>query len=150
MFKHLLGEHGTDWEEERAQAWEYIANSYTRSGEYGNAISALMNGLIDYPESPTLFVSLANVYAMKGEWERALFWLKLVQVIPQKSTILALNPMDTKIKILEVKYNAYRNLNRIQELKEVENEIRQALPNHPMFNLPNPLLTSPSVVTHHI
>lgn len=148
MFKHLLGENKTDWEEERAQAWEYIANSYTRSGEYGNAVSALMNGLIDYPESPTLFVSLANVYAMKEEWERALFWLNLVQAIPQKSTILALNPMDTKIKILEVKYNAYRNLDRKEELKEVENEIREVLPNHPMFSLPNPLLTSPAVVTH--
>lgn len=145
MLKHLLGENQTDWDEERAQTWEYLANLYIRSGEYGNAISALMNGLVDYPESPTLFISLANVYAMKGEWERALFWLNIGQSIPQKQTILAQSPMDTTIKILEVKYNVFRNLNRIQELKEVTDQIHQLLPGHPLFSLTgnddSPLLT---------
>ena len=137
MFKHLLGENKTDWEEERAQVWEALANSYIRNGEYGNAISALMNGLIDYPESPTLFIALANVYVMKGEWGRALFWLNIGQIIPQKPTILAKYPMDTTIKILEIKYNVFRNLNRIQELKQTVDDIRKLLPNHPLFNNPD-------------
>lgn len=133
MFKHVLGEGQSDWEEERAQTWEYIATSYIRSGEYGNAVNALMNGLIDYPESPTLFITLANVYTIKGEWERALFWLKLAEAIPQKQTILAINSLDTAIKILEVKFNCYRNLNYTKELEQVTKEIKEILPNHPFF-----------------
>jgi len=132
MFKYLLGENQSDYEEERAQAWYSISELYRRHEEYGNSISALMNGLIDYPQDINLFIGLATTYTLKGEWERALFWLNLAQAIPQKPTLLAKNPYDTTLKILEIKYNVYRNLNRLQELKEITEKIRQLL--HPMFN----------------
>ena len=135
MFKYLLGENKTDWEEERAQTWKYVAELYRRDGEYGSAINALMNGLVDNPTAPTLFIELAVTYALKEEWERALFWLNIGQTIPQKPSILANAPMDTTIKILEVKYNCYRNLHHMQELQEVTEQIRQLLPGHPLFNM---------------
>ena len=136
MFKYLLGENQSDYAEERTQAWRYISEIYRKHQEYGNAIGALMNGLIDYPQDVHLFIGLATTYTMKGEWKRALFWLNIAQAIPQSPTLLVKNPYDTTIRILEIKYNCFQNLQRLEELKEVTNQIRELLPGHPMFDSP--------------
>jgi hypothetical protein len=125
MFEYLLGPIKSAWEEERGQIWGYIADIYNRHGEHQNAINALMNGLMDYPESRSLFISIASSYTLLGKWAKALFWLSLIDKIPEKQSLLAANPHDQLVRILEIKYNCYNNLARFAEARIVGEEIKK-------------------------
>ena len=125
MFEFLLGPTKSEWEEERGQIWGYIADIYNRYGEHDNAVKALMNGLMDYPESRALFINLASSYTMMGDWKKALFWLFMIEKIPEKKSLLAVSPYDQLIRILEIKYNCHYNLGMYAEVRETAKEIEQ-------------------------
>ncbi|MEK6880841.1 MAG: glycosyltransferase, partial [Nanoarchaeota archaeon] len=125
MFEYLLGPAKSQWEEERGQVWGYIADIYNRNGEHSNAINALMNGLMEYPESRSLFINIALSYTMMGNWKKALFWLSLIEKVPQKKSLLATSPYDELIRILEIKYDCYYNLGKFAEVRKIVKEIEQ-------------------------
>lgn len=112
---YLFGEHPSGWQEERAQAWEYLAEVYRRNKEHNNSIKCLMNALIETPESASIFVNLASSYMLKSEWDRAMFWVKMSLAVPHKHTTLVVNPKDIQARTLEVLYNACLNLSKIDE-----------------------------------
>lgn len=115
IMKYLGGEHPSGWPEERAQAYEYLADIYRRKGEFNNAVKAAVNAMIEQPEQPSIFLNLAHTYMVRQEWERALFWVRLASAIPEKKTTLVVNPRDTQAKTLEILYNCALNLNKVDE-----------------------------------
>lgn len=133
FLEFLLGEYQSEWEEERAQVYSYLAEIYNRNGKHNDAVKALMNGLINYPESRALFIGLATSYTMMNQWERALFWLNLVEQIPQKTTLLALSPYSEKRQILEIRFNCFYRLGKFEEARKIAEEIREFMPQNPLL-----------------
>lgn len=126
---YLWGENPSGWAEERGQACEYLAEIYRRKGELNNAIKACMNGLIEYEQSPSLYVQLAIAYMHKFEYERSLFWLRLSQTFPKPKTTLVDNPKEYEGRILEVMYNASLNLGKIDEAYAAAEKLSHLYPN---------------------
>lgn len=115
IHQYLWGEHKSGWAEERAQACDYLAETYRRLGQLNNAVKAAHNGMIEDPQNPFLFLSLAVSSCDRGDWEQALFWVKLATQIPQKKSTLVRNPLDLQLRTLQVIYNACVNLGKVDE-----------------------------------
>lgn len=133
MLRFLWGEGKSEWPEERAQAFGYIAEIYWRHNDWDQAEKSLMNGLMDDPANPDLYLNLANTYMGKHEWEKALFWLKLMEAVPVSETLLVKSPREREAKILEIAYNCNYNLGRFKDVREIAGKINQAYPNSPIL-----------------
>ncbi len=103
------------WAEERSQCWEYLVEIYRQIGEYTNAIKCAHNAMIEDERFPSIYINLALSYLMKGEYSRALWWIKLAGKIEQPSTTLVSTPKDLMGRSLEVIYHACLNLSRLDE-----------------------------------
>lgn len=116
IMRYLIGEDKSGWPEERAQAWEYLAEIYRRRGEHNNAIKSALNSFTE-PTEPTMtpFLNLAISFMVKQQWELALFWVKIATSIPEKKTTLVKNVKDIQGRTLEVVYNACLNLSKVDE-----------------------------------
>lgn len=112
---YLYGENPSGWPEERAQAWQYLAEIYRRRGEHNNSVKAAMNALIEHPDDPAIFINIATSEMLKKNWERAIFWVKLAASVPQKQTTLVTNPKDLQSRTMEVLYHCCLNLNMVDE-----------------------------------
>lgn len=128
---YILGDHPSGWPEERAQAWEYLSETYKRRGKVDEAVKACMNSLIEEPQQPTPFINLASCYMLKGDWERALFWVRIAHKIPEKKTTLVQNPKDIQGRTLEIIYNCSLNLNKIDEAWGAMIKLQELFPDHP-------------------
>lgn len=130
IYLYLRGPNPSGWAEERSQACEYLVEIYRRGGRNKESIVEAMNALIE-SESPTVFVNLAQTYQAKGEWERALLWIKIAMQVEGKQTTLVLNPKDTQAKVLEVLYNCHLNLGHIKEAWAAATKLLEMYPNEP-------------------
>ena len=106
---------GSGWSEERAQSWEYDSWVWQKLGNYNNAIKTSMNSFIENPQSPSNFITLAQNHLLKGEFDKALFWVKLSAHVEQPMTTLVMNPRDLIFKSLEVIYQASLRTNQLDE-----------------------------------
>lgn len=109
------GENRSGWPEERAQCHEYMAEIYTRRGDGANAENTMLMALKDQPEVPSLYLSLATVYAKFGQWERSLFWVRIGTSLPERKTTLVSNPRDMQARTLQLLYNCSLNMGKIDE-----------------------------------
>lgn len=128
IMMYLLGEHKSGWQEERAQAWEYLAEIYRRNGEYNNAVKAGMNALMETPEFPTTYINIAVTYMIRQEWERALFWARMASHVPDKKTTLINNPKDLQARTLQVIYESCLHLNMLDEAWAAATKMLQLIP----------------------
>ena len=119
------------WREERAQAWEYLAEIYRAQGQHNNSVKALHNALIEYPEFQSTYLSLAISYMIKEEPDTARFWAILASKIPPSKTTLVSNPRDIKSRAYEVIYNAGLKTNRIDEAWAACEKLKELYPNDP-------------------
>ena len=125
---YLDGEHKSGWPQERAQAYEYLAELYRRRGEVNNAIKAGMNALIEAPDNSSIFINVAASYILKKEWERALFWIKTASVTPLLKSTLVKNPKDMEGMKYEIIFNACLNLGKIDEAWAAAVKMRELVP----------------------
>lgn len=132
ILRYLQGDNPSGWAEERAQAYEYLSEIYRRKKEYNNAVKSGMNALIEQPENPSIYLSIASSYMFKQDWERALFWTRLASTIPHKKTTLVVNPKDLQTKTLEVIYNCSVNLNRVDDAWSAAQKMVELCPNDPI------------------
>lgn len=131
IMAYLYGEHKSGWPQERSQASEYLAELYRRNGEMNNAVKACMNALIEYPQNPAIFLSLAQTYLQQNDWENALFWTKLAATIPEPDTTLVKNPRDIQGQILEILYNCAINMGKIDEAWAAAYKVKELMPDNP-------------------
>lgn len=128
---YLLGEHKSGWPEERGQAWEYAAEILKRTNKLDEAINSCLEALKESPETPTVYLNLASCYMLKQQWERALFWVEVAAKIPEKKSTLVVNPKDTQGRTLEILYNCYINLRRVDEAHKVAVKLKEMFPDNP-------------------
>ena len=131
IMAYLYGEHKSGWPQERSQASEYLAELYRRNGEMNNAVKSCMNALIEYPQSPAIFLSLAQTYLQQQDFENALFWTKLAATIPEPNTTLVKNPRDIEGQILEILYNCAINTGKIDEAWAAALKLKNLMPENP-------------------
>jgi len=131
IMKYLTGENQSGWPDERAQAWEYMAELYRRDGQYNNAVKACMNGLIEVPDISTLYMMLALIETNRNDWEKSLFWLKMSTGVPEKKTTLVSNPKDVETKTLEILFNASLNTNKLDNAWVAINKLKELHDNNP-------------------
>lgn len=125
---YLYGEHKSGWPQERSQASEYLSELYRRTGQLNNAIKACMNALIEYPQNPAIFISLAQSYLTQNDYDTALFWVKIAATVPEPSTTLVKNPRDIEGQILEILYNCAINMGKIDEAWAAAVKIKDLIP----------------------
>ena len=133
--QYLLGEDKSGWPEERAQAWEYLAEIYRRRGEHNNAIKATLNAFTEPTEpSASPFLNLAVSFMHKEQYELALFWVKIATSIPEKKTTLVKNVKDLQARTLEVVFNACLNLSKVDEAYAAITKLQELYPGEPNMN----------------
>lgn len=125
---YLYGEHKSGWPEERSQADQYLSEIYRIKKEYNNSVKAAMNALIEAPEDANIFLNAASAYMEKGDWERSLFWAKLSTKIEEKQSTLVRNPLDQKVRLLQIVYNCSLNLGHIDEAWASMQKIMELVP----------------------
>ena len=124
------GEHRSGWPEERSQAREYLAEIHKRRGRLDQAITECLEAMREQPEIPSIYLNLASCYMIKGEWERALYWVRFASTIPEHKTTLISNPRDTQGRTLEIIYNSCLNLNKIDEAWAAAEKMKDLFPDH--------------------
>lgn len=103
------------WAEERAQAYEYLAEIFRDRKQYNNAVKCAMNALIESPKFPSIFLSLALTNLFQNKFEDALFWTQLAAKVPMPQTTLVIQPRDMVARALEVVYNCSLHINKLDE-----------------------------------
>ncbi len=96
---------GSGWPEERATAWQYMAEIARQSGKLSTAIKALHNAIIEDATNPMFYIDLAMTYTLIKDFKSAKHWLMLATNVKQPETTLIVTPRDLKTKALEVDYN---------------------------------------------
>ena len=112
------GEHKSNmsgWNQERAQAWEYLSEIYRGRKEFQASKRALFNALDEYPQFRTTYYSLALTCVLMGDYDTARFWAIYGSKIPMVTSTLVSNPRDLDARLYEVIYNCAINLNKIDE-----------------------------------
>jgi tetratricopeptide (TPR) repeat protein len=117
LLKDYLKKSG--WQEERAQAWEYLSMIHRERGEYQKALQCLFEALIETPMFPSVYIQLAITYVNLQEWDRALHWIKLAGEVEIPKTTLVINPKDYKLMMLEALYHIYMNTGKLDETLKV-------------------------------
>lgn len=116
------------WDEERAFAYNYLAEIYRIFKRYDDAIDCLLCAIKERPEFPTWYVNLGVIYGLKEDWDRALFWTQkgLETKIPQTAMVLC--PRDDKVRALETIYLASIRKRKLDKAYEVALELKKLLP----------------------
>lgn len=114
--EYLRGPHPSGWPEERANAWEYIANICARRGDHKRAIKALHEGIQEFPNKHMLYLLLAKEYAVIGLYEHSDFFLDVVlRMDPPKARTTIGNPLEVKFMAASLKYNQAIRSQKIEE-----------------------------------
>lgn len=135
ILAYLYGEHKSGWPAERAQACEYLAELYRRNGQMNNSIKSVMNGFIEDPNNPALFLELAQSYVEQKDYERALFWVKIADSIPLPKTTLVRNPRDIEGQKLEIVFNCAQNMGNIDAAWAAAVKMIDLMPDNPQVKM---------------
>jgi len=117
------------WAEERAQAWEYLAEIYRDWGLYNKAIKAVSNALIEDPKFPNFYIDMAMIYMYMHDWRKAKHWALLAQQVPYPKTTLVTNPRDMQVRTIEVLLNVAINTNDIDGAWAMASKSAEIFPN---------------------
>lgn len=116
------------WQEERAQAWQYLGEMHRRENQYEKAVACCLEGINESHKFPSLYVDLALTYLLMQQWDKALHWAQVAATIPFPKTTLVISPRDFQMRILEVLFNVYWNTGRLEEAKSVCEKFIQIWP----------------------
>lgn len=119
------------WAEERAQCWEYLTEIYRHLNQVTNAIKCAHNALIEDERFPSIYINLSMCYLIKGEYKRAMHWVKLAGKIPQPLTTLVINPKDLASRAMEVVYHSGIHLSKLDEAWAAATKLLELYPDSP-------------------
>lgn len=94
------------WDEERANAWEYLGNIYDAQGQHHKALEAYHRGVAEHPVHHLLYMRLVKKYMDLQQWEKAEWWLNLIlKAEPPKARTTIGNPLEIQATAAGLKYN---------------------------------------------
>lgn len=131
--KYLHGQYPSGWAEERAQCWDYIAEIYKAVGEYNNSIKSNLNALVEYPQNPASYISIALSYIITKDWDKAMHWLKLALSFKKPETTLVVNPKELEGRSHEVVYHYAINTAKLDMAVESAKALVQLSPENQDF-----------------
>lgn len=130
LFQDYLQHSG--WDEERAQAWHYLARIFMLQQAYDDAISCCLSAKKESNRYPTWDVLLANVYCAMGQFDKAKIAITQALSLEQPSTSLIVSPQDDKINSLLVLFLISfheKDLNKALKYAEGMYEVRPSKDN---------------------
>ncbi len=119
---------GSGWAEERSSAWEYMSEIYRIFNQFNLAIKCVANALIEDPRFPNYYISMAMIYSMKKEWDKADTWLKIGLNIQMPSTTIILTPRDMKARALEVDFQIAMSKMDLDRAEKASTKILEIFP----------------------
>ncbi len=122
------------WSEERAQAWEYLAEIYRNTGRLDEAVGAGFKALEEYPQFQSAYLGLAVSFMSKQKYDIARFWAILSSKVPAHKSTLVSNPRDIEARTFEVIYNSATKLNKIDEAWAAMEKLKGLFPTSPQID----------------
>lgn len=118
------------WDEERANAWEYLGNIYDAQNKHHEALEVYHKGLAEHPVHHLLYLRLVKKYMDLQQWEKAEWWLDMILRAdgPQTRTTIG-NPLEIQVTAAALKYNmalAKQDLNEALKWYRKRNKLLQA------------------------
>ena len=103
---YLSGPNPSGWEEERANAWEYLGNLAMEKKEFEKATDYYLKGIKEYPQSHTLNLLLAHSYFERRLIAKGKHWLNIAvsMDIPKAKATIG-TPHEIKKLSASLKYN---------------------------------------------
>jgi len=154
IFLYLQGESPSGWQEERAQAYEYLAEIYRGRKHFNKAIKACLNALVETNKFPSTYLSLAVSEMYRQNWEGALIWIKLAGTLDMPKTTLVVNPRDMIARTLEVLMNCNLKLSRLDEAWAASVKLKELFPADKgiddFYNFLTGLKTEKELTKHYI
>lgn len=74
------------WEEERANALEYLGLIHTRNNRLFKAVDSFHRGIVEYPTLHMNYLRLSDCYYKLGHKKKGDFWLEVASKLPAPST----------------------------------------------------------------
>lgn len=121
------------WDEERAMAWNYLAEIYLRNEMLDDAVDAYLQAVKERPEFPTWYINLGVTYGKKEDWDRAIFFTQMGLQMNQPKTAMVTTPMDDKVRALETIYLACVKTAKLEEALVAAEKLCQFFPNDDFF-----------------
>lgn len=120
----------TGWDEERAQIHRKLGGVRIRQGRHDEAIDTALEAVRLLPAWPDSYLTLAEAYHEKGEWEKAIEWAREVLRRGKPETMLIVNPLDYTVTPRMVLASSLGQLGRIEEALVVAEELLDIVPDH--------------------
>lgn len=118
------------WREERAQAWQYLAEVHRNRGEFDKAIAALMEAMMEWPTHPAFYIDMAANWLLKKDLDKALHWIKLASGLEIPKTTLVTNPKDMQTRILDILFNIHFQQGKLEEAEAAAIKMYEVLPDN--------------------
>ena len=141
LFQDYLQHSG--WDEERAQAWNYLGNIFFKQHAYDEAINCYLSAKKEANQYPTWDIMLANAYCAKGDFKSAKIAVTQGLALEQPTTSLIVSPQDDNVNALIAQFLiAFHEKDLIEALKCAEEiyEIRPTEDNKSRIGTVNELL----------
>lgn len=126
LFQDYLEHSG--WDEERAQAWNYLGAIYFQSSNYNDAEVCFLNAIKERPEYPTWHIGLARTYVAKKEFKKAEFHIETALRIPQPTTAIITTPRDDEINTLLTLFLIYFEQKELKKALKVISKLYTIAP----------------------
>lgn len=126
LFQDYLEHSG--WDDERAQAWNYLGNIMFLSDKYDDSIICYLNCIKENPRFPTWYINLGRTYAAKRNFQLAEFYTKQGLQIKPPNTAVITTPRDDLINASLTMYFVYFNSRKIEKALEMANKLYQLMP----------------------
>jgi len=111
------------WDEERAQACNYLGIIAQKRQDYEQAIIHFLEASRQKAILPEIYVNLAYTYSLLEDWENTEHWLRVFSVIPEpKSTAIRI-PIDNKIKYNETYFRLAVKKGNMKEAAKALSEL---------------------------
>lgn len=117
------------WDEERAQVCRKLSVCLLNQGDPDAAITTALEAVKLVPRWPDSYLSLAEAYHQKGEWDKACEWASEVLRRGKPDTLLIINPLDYSLTPRLILSSALGGLKRWEEALAIGDEALQINPN---------------------
>lgn len=105
LFQDYLQHSG--WDDERAQAWNYLGNIMFLGQKYDDAIICYLNATKENPMFPTWYINIGRTYAALEKFDRAEFYTKQGLTIKPPNTAVITTPRDDLINATLTMYYVF-------------------------------------------
>jgi tetratricopeptide (TPR) repeat protein len=101
------------WNEERAEAYELMAQCMGHAGEFAEAVSLLHKAIAEWPHQPILYVRLAAAYYNLKEYKKCKHWIDIASQMDLDNNGAKINNYEgLKIMFAEIMYRYFYNVEK--------------------------------------